>query len=158
MKISKRISFFLIDFMICGLLFIGLSKLTKNDSNSSKCTSFINVDEIVNQNQDIGQLNFKQIDKDSTIFLEDIEDEVVIINFLASWCGPCKEELPSIIDLKKELQKKGVQAKFVFLSDEKKDKIAKFASKHLEINKDFYSYSKKEIPQVFWKSEVLPEI
>ncbi|MBN2857890.1 MAG: TlpA family protein disulfide reductase [Candidatus Delongbacteria bacterium] len=33
----------------------------------------------------------------------------VLINFWASWCKPCKDELPDIYKIKKEFEKKGLQ-------------------------------------------------
>lgn len=33
--------------------------------------------------------------------LEDFHGKVVLLNFWATWCGPCREEIPSLIDLQK---------------------------------------------------------
>lgn len=33
------------------------------------------------------------------IFLKDFKNKIVIINFWASWCEPCKEEFPAILKL-----------------------------------------------------------
>ena len=35
----------------------------------------------------------------------DIEDKITIINFFASWCLPCKDEHPILMELKNELSK-----------------------------------------------------
>jgi len=35
--------------------------------------------------------------------LEDFHNKVVVLNFWASWCGPCVEETPSLIDLQKRI-------------------------------------------------------
>lgn len=40
--------------------------------------------------------------------------KVTLINFWATWCGPCKKELPDLISLSKELAPKGV--KFIGVS------------------------------------------
>lgn len=35
--------------------------------------------------------------------LADFKDKVVIVSFWASWCGPCLEEFPSMIELSKKM-------------------------------------------------------
>src|SRR5262245_32420765 len=38
-----------------------------------------------------------------TYRLADHRGQVVLLNFWATWCGPCREEMPSIGQLKKKL-------------------------------------------------------
>jgi thiol-disulfide isomerase/thioredoxin len=35
--------------------------------------------------------------------LKDLHGRVVLVNFWATWCGPCKDELPSLVKLKEKL-------------------------------------------------------
>ena len=43
----------------------------------------------------ISNIVFKDY-KDLAVSLEDFKDSLVLINFWATWCAPCKEEMPSL--------------------------------------------------------------
>ena len=65
-----------------------------------------------------------------SISLSDFIGKVVLIDIWATWCGPCKEEIPSLIKLEEEMH--GSNIVFISLSvDEAKDK-----SKWLQMLKD----------------------
>ncbi|WP_295905266.1 TlpA family protein disulfide reductase [uncultured Bdellovibrio sp.] len=52
-----------------------------------------------------GVPNFEAKDLDGQSFeLKSMDGKVVILNFWASWCGPCIEEVPSLIKLVKEFK------------------------------------------------------
>ena len=41
--------------------------------------------------------------------LADFFGKVVVVNFWATWCGPCRREIPELIKLHKEFQSRGVE-------------------------------------------------
>jgi thiol-disulfide isomerase/thioredoxin len=59
--------------------------------------------------------------------LSDYRGKVVLINFWATWCGPCRDEMPSIQGLKNKLAGKPFAVLAVNL-DEPESRIRKFLS------------------------------
>ncbi|HZT58118.1 MAG TPA: TlpA disulfide reductase family protein [Pyrinomonadaceae bacterium] len=45
----------------------------------------------------------------SSFHLSDYKDKVVVLDLWATWCGPCRMEIPHLVDLNKEYAGKGVQ-------------------------------------------------
>ena len=44
----------------------------------------------------------------NTVRLSDYDGKVVLIDFWATWCGPCKAEMPWLIELSKKYQDEGL--------------------------------------------------
>lgn len=68
------------------------------------------------------------------------DSPLVLVNFWASWCGPCKQEFPSILSLRETLAAQGLKVIFVSI-DEPGDFAA--AENFLRENKvNFQTYYK----------------
>ncbi|HTS36959.1 MAG TPA: TlpA disulfide reductase family protein [Candidatus Solibacter sp.] len=59
--------------------------------------------------------------------LSDFRGKAVLLNFWATWCGPCKIEMPWFVELQKEYGPQGFQIVGVAMDDSSKEDIAKFA-------------------------------
>ena len=59
------------------------------------------------------------------------QGKVLIVNFWATWCEPCREEMPEFVRAQRELGPKGVQ--FVGIAVDQRDKVVRFA-KELDLN------------------------
>jgi len=52
--------------------------------------------------------DFTVQDSENTVTLSDFRGKVVILNFWATWCPPCIEETPSLVQLQRRFKDKGV--------------------------------------------------
>src|SRR6266496_6357477 len=72
-------------------------------------------------------------DPDRTVSLNQFHGKIVVLNFWATWCPPCVEELPSLEQMQKDLGDKGVVVLGVSV-DDSADDYHKFLKDH---NVDF---------------------
>jgi thiol-disulfide isomerase/thioredoxin len=67
--------------------------------------------------------------------LADLKGKVVFVNFWATWCGPCQEEIPSLIDMQNKYAGKGFTVLGIAMDDEGKSVVAPFVAKEkYEVN------------------------
>ena len=63
--------------------------------------------------------------------LKDLRGKIVVLNFWATWCGPCNAEMPMMVSVAKKYTERGVVFLGASLDDAKtKDKIPAFLSKY----------------------------
>ncbi len=70
-----------------------------------------------------------QLGKDTTLHLADMRGKVVLVDFWASWCGPCRESLPQYQKLYTELSRSDFEIVAVNLDEELAD-AKKFLAAH----------------------------
>jgi len=95
--------------------------------------------------------DFKVQDSDRTLSLDQFKGKVVVLNFWASWCPPCVEELPSLMRMQTELQSKGVVVLVISVDADAGD-YEKFLKDH---NVNFLTV---RYPCRQTKSEVIAEV
>lgn len=52
--------------------------------------------------------DFTVRDSDHTITLSQLKGQIVVLNFWATWCPPCIEEMPSLMQMQQRMKAKGV--------------------------------------------------
>jgi cytochrome c biogenesis protein CcmG/thiol:disulfide interchange protein DsbE len=52
--------------------------------------------------------DFTLQDSQSTVTLSQFHGQVVVLNFWATWCAPCVEEIPSLVEMQRRMKGKGV--------------------------------------------------
>jgi thiol-disulfide isomerase/thioredoxin len=74
-------------------------------------------------------LTFHKLDG-TEVKLSDLKSKVVVINFWATWCGPCVKELPSLQNLSNEYAARGLTVIGVNLDDDPSAVLTPFLTKH----------------------------
>jgi len=52
--------------------------------------------------------DFTVQDSDRTVVLDQFRGQVVVLNFWATWCPPCVEEMPSLVEMQRRMKAKGI--------------------------------------------------
>ena len=66
-----------------------------------------------------------------TVKLSDLRGKAVVLNFWATWCPPCKAEIPWFIDMQKRYGAQGLQVVGVNMDDDSdKNDVEKFAAQN----------------------------
>ena len=56
----------------------------------------------------VSQMSFKLLNGQS-LKLADYTGKVVVVNLWATWCGPCRQEIPHLVEMANEYKSKGVE-------------------------------------------------
>jgi len=104
-----------LSYLIFALL-MSCSGGNKDQSTTSKIST-----------DDITKVKLKDL-SDKEINLDQFKGKTVFINFWATWCKPCLQEMPSIEKAQAELKNKNVV--FLLASNEEVSQIESFIKKH----------------------------
>ena len=90
-----------------------------------------------------------------TVRLSDYRGKPVVLNFWATWCGPCKIAMPWFVDFQKQYASAGVQFIGVAMDDAKTEDIAEFA-KSMQVNYPIL-IGKESVGDAYGGVQFLPE-
>ncbi len=62
--------------------------------------------------------------------LKDFRGKAVLLNFWATWCEPCKKELPSMQKIYEALNPGGVEVVAISIDRDKKERVEKYIKKY----------------------------
>ena len=115
---------------------------------------FLTTNTFANELPDFKNLVVHKIPKiyENIIFLDDVGNEIniknldsqlIILNFWATWCEPCKEEMPSLQNLQNNSKFRNLKILPINIGQEDKNSIKKFFS---DVNIDTF--------EIFYDSDV----
>lgn len=78
---------------------------------------------------------------------KDLRGKVVVLNFWATWCGPCKEEMPALDRLRRQFDQKDV-AVYTITTDLQRDGIKAFMD-HLGLGLPVLLDEDKDVSSAF---------
>lgn len=90
-----------------------------------------------------------------TVHLSDYRGKAVVLNFWATWCAPCKIEMPWFVDLQKKYAPEGLQLVGVAMDDATPKEIAEFA-KQMSVNYPIL-IGKEAVGQAYGGVPFMPE-
>ena len=130
--------------MIIKYIYIILfSFILSNDLNKEQLNKIKNLTDDIDLAKDF---SLNSVQEDTIYTLREMKDKVVLINFWATWCGPCRMEIPDFNELYKKYNDKGLNILGVSISD-KKEQLEKFL-KVYEINYPVLYGSQKVIDKM----------
>ncbi len=103
-------------FLICIILLISCSNQIKKDE--------IKQDLILKDKEELIAPDFSLNSYNGDSYkLSDYKGKVVLLNFWATWCGPCRMEIPDFNELYNKYHKKGFEILGISLSDTRQQLI-----------------------------------
>jgi len=99
-------------------------------------------------NKKIKNIDFKNT-KDQTINLSDYKGKLIILNFWATWCSPCRDEMSSLDILQSVDQLNNLKIFPINVGREKKEKIKKFFLDLKIKNLDLYIDNSVKVANAF---------
>lgn len=105
--------------VISLMLVFGIQKTRHNRPNSAGTL----------QGKPAPDFSLASLDGKATLKLSDFHGKAVLLNFWATWCEPCKIEMPWFVELQKQYGPQGLQVLGVAMDDTDPKDISEFAHK-----------------------------
>jgi thiol-disulfide isomerase/thioredoxin len=86
--------------------------------------------------------------------LSDYKGKIVLLNFWATWCPPCRAEMPELIKMQREYNARGLQVIGITYPPERLAEVRRFI-RQLKVNYPI-ALGTKETKALFDESETLP--
>lgn len=140
-----------------------IMQFNSEDAIASEPLSDVYLIENVKQNKGdkVHDFSFKNENGDD-VYLSDLADgKVLFLNFWGTWCGPCRKEIPAIIELQNNYRDKGLVVVGVALErqgspEQQSKQVSSFATKSKINYPNFIETSKREYGALFGGIRAVP--
>lgn len=92
--------------------------------------------------------------KGRTLRLSDYKGKVVLLNFWATWCPPCRAEVPDLVEMQREYRRRGLQILGITYPPQTAKEVRRFV-REFKVNYPV-ALGTKETKALFDKSDTLP--
>ena len=151
MHITKKQRNNIIFFVLIALIiFTPVGSYLKVKLNQVK-VAFSNPSSIEDANREVvSAFHWNLVDSSGTkINFQELEGEIILVNFWATWCPPCIAEMPSLNALYSDYKDK---IKFVFVANDQKSKVDAYLEKN---NYDLpVYYSSEKAPTELYSNSI----
>lgn len=94
------------------------------------CTALLLFNSSVLNAKSIKKLTLRDLEG-TKVRLADYQGRIVVLNFWATWCGPCKEELPRLGEIARQYANRGVTFLLASIDEQKKlSAVRDYVSEH----------------------------
>lgn len=136
---------FFVAAVVAAMLFVGFHAARRSGDSSS--------DSLDVAGKPAPDFTLQSLDG-KNVQLSSYKGQAVLLNFWATWCGPCKIEMPWFVELQKEYGPQGLQIVGVAMDDASKEDITKFV-KEMGVNYTIL-LGKEAVGQEYGGVNVLP--
>lgn len=89
-----------------------------------------------------------------TVRLDQFKGKVVMLNFWATWCPPCRAEMPDLVRLQREYGERGLQIAGITYPPERASRVRRLAAE-LKINYPLL-FGTRKVASLYDVEEILP--
>jgi len=107
-------------YIFINVILLSLSIIYSSDITNEQLDK---IKEVTNDINIAKNFSLKSVVKDSSYTLSNMKDKVILINFWATWCGPCRMEIPDFNELYKKYSDKGLEILGISISDTKEQLV-----------------------------------
>ena len=110
------------------LFFAGCSSEQNTTTNETQEKEIVETNTKSIQLKTIDNKDITIINENDKYIIKEYKDKIVLLNFFATWCPPCKAEIPNLIDLQNKYGNDFTVISVLLENDKSNEEIQEFAN------------------------------